>query len=47
MHYHKLKDEYSGKFVVRLPKSFHKRLSIEASKEGVGLNRWACCKLVQ
>lgn len=38
-------DNYSGKFIVRLPKSLHKRLSIEASKEGVSLNRWACYKL--
>ena len=38
-------DNYSGKFIVRLPKSLHKRLSIEASKEGVSLNQWACYKL--
>ncbi len=38
-------DNYSGKFVVRLPKSLHKRLSIEASNEGVSLNQWACYKL--
>lgn len=31
-------DEYSGKFVVRLPKSLHRRLSERASKEGVSLN---------
>ena len=37
--------EYSGKFVLRLPKSLHKRLSIEASREGVSLNQWACYKL--
>ncbi len=40
-------DEYSGKFIVRLPKSLHKRLSIEASNEGVSLNQWACYKLAQ
>ena len=38
-------DNYSGKFLVRLPKSLHKRLSIEASNEGVSLNQWACYKL--
>ncbi len=38
-------DKFSGRFVVRLPKSLHKRLSIEASNEGVSLNQWACYKL--
>lgn len=37
--------DYSGKFVLRLPKTLHRRLSIEASKEGVSLNQWACYKL--
>ena len=36
---------YSGKFVLRVPKSLHKRLAIEASNEGVSLNQWACYKL--
>ena len=40
-------DSYSGKFVLRLPKTLHKRLSIEASNEGVSLNQWACYKLSQ
>lgn len=30
--------EYSGRFVVRIPKSLHKRLSELAEKEGVSLN---------
>jgi predicted RNase H-like HicB family nuclease len=38
-------DQYSGKFVVRLPKSLHKRLSIEAEKEGVSLNQYTLYKL--
>ena len=38
-------DKYSGKFVVRLPKSLHKRLVIEAEKEGVSLNQLALYKL--
>ncbi len=38
-------DGYSGRFVVRLPKSLHKKLSIEASNEGVSLNQWVCHKL--
>ncbi len=38
-------DNFSGKFVVRMPKTLHKRLTIEASNEGVSLNQWACYKL--
>ncbi len=38
-------DKYSGKFVVRLPKSLHQRLAIEAEKEGVSLNQLALYKL--
>ena len=38
-------EKYSGKFVVRLPKTLHQRLAIEASKEGVSLNQLALYKL--
>ena len=38
-------EKYSGKFVVRLPKSLHQRLAIEAGKEGVSLNQLALYKL--
>lgn len=38
-------DKYSGKFIVRLPKSLHQRLAIEAEKEGVSLNQLALYKL--
>lgn len=38
-------EKYSGKFVVRLPKSLHQRLAIEADKEGVSLNQLALYKL--
>jgi len=38
-------DKYSGKFVVRLPKSLHQRLAVEAEKEGVSLNQYALYKL--
>lgn len=38
-------DKYSGKFVVRLPKTLHQRLAIEAYKEGVSLNQLALYKL--
>ena len=39
--------DYSGKFVVRLPKSLHQRLVIEAEREGVSLNQLALYKLAQ
>jgi len=32
-------EQYSGKFVVRLPRSLHRRLAEEANKEGVSLNQ--------
>lgn len=38
-------NNYSGKFVVRLPKSLHQRLVMEAEKEGVSLNQLALYKL--
>ena len=38
-------EKYSGKFVVRLPKSLHQRLVIEADKEGISLNQLALYKL--
>ncbi len=38
-------EKYSGKFVVRIPKSLHQRLAIEAEKEGVSLNQLALYKL--
>ena len=38
-------EKYGGKFVVRLPKSLHQRLVIEADKEGISLNQLALYKL--
>lgn len=38
-------DDFSGKFVVRIPKSLHYRLSVEAEQEGVSLNQYALYKL--
>jgi predicted RNase H-like HicB family nuclease len=38
-------DDFSGKFVVRIPKSLHYRLSVEARQEGVSLNQYALYKL--
>jgi predicted RNase H-like HicB family nuclease len=38
---------FSGKFVLRLPKSLHARLSMEAEREGVSLNQYALYKLAK
>lgn len=38
-------DSYSGKFNVRIPKSLHQKLSIEAEQEGVSLNQYVVYKL--
>ena len=38
-------DKFSGKFVLRLPKSLHAKLSIEAKNEGVSLNQYTLYKL--
>lgn len=38
---------YSGKFILRLPKSLHCRLAMEAEKEGVSLNQYALYKLAR
>ncbi|MGH8118656.1 MAG: toxin-antitoxin system HicB family antitoxin [Rhodanobacteraceae bacterium] len=36
---------YSGKFLVRVPRSLHARLAREAAQQGVSLNQWAATKL--
>lgn len=38
-------NDYSGKFVVRVPKSLHQRLSVEAAKEDISLNQYVLYKL--
>ena len=38
-------NDFSGKFVLRIPKSLHFRLSVEAEKEGISLNQYALYKL--
>ena len=38
-------EDFSGKFVVRIPKSSHYRLTVEAEQEGVSLNQYALYKL--
>jgi hypothetical protein len=39
--------EKSGKFVVRIPKTLHTTLEVEAKREGVSLNQLASVKLAQ
>jgi predicted RNase H-like HicB family nuclease len=39
------REKYSGKFIVRLPRTLHARLAMEAEKEGVSLNQYALYKL--
>jgi predicted RNase H-like HicB family nuclease len=36
----RLEQEYSGKFVIRLPKYLHRRLAERAEREGVSLNQF-------
>ncbi|MFD2670789.1 toxin-antitoxin system HicB family antitoxin [Marinicrinis sediminis] len=38
-------EEYSGKFVLRLPKTLHRQLSEKAKHEGVSLNQYTLYKL--
>jgi len=38
---------FSGKFTLRLPKTLHHRLTLEAKQEGVSLNQYALYKLSQ
>ena len=38
-------ENYSGKFVVRLPRSLHAKLAMEAEREGVSLNQYTLYKL--
>ena len=38
-------ENFSGKFVIRIPKSLHYKLSLEAEQEGVSLNQYALYKL--
>jgi predicted RNase H-like HicB family nuclease len=39
------KSQYSGKFVLRIPKTLHARLAMEAEREGVSLNQYALYRL--
>ena len=37
----------SGKFIVRLPRSLHTRLSVRAKQEGVSMNAWVTAVLAE
>ena len=39
--------EYSGKFVVRVPKTLHRKISETADQEGVSLNQWINAALAE
>ena len=41
----KTENEFSGKFIVRIPKTLHRELSQKAEEEGVSLNQYALYKL--
>ena len=43
----KKESDFSGKFIVRIPKTLHFRLTLEAEKEGVSLNQYALYKLAK
>ena len=38
-------EKYSGRFVLRIPKSLHAKLAIEAALDGVSLNQYALYRL--
>jgi antitoxin HicB len=38
-------NDYSGKFLVRIPKTLHRQLSQKAEEEGISLNQYALYKL--
>lgn len=40
-------DNYSGKLNIRIPRSLHQRLTLEAKADGVSLNQYILYKLAQ
>ena len=40
-------EDYSGKFVLRLPRKLHQRLAIEAKQQNISLNQYALYKLAK
>ena len=45
--YKKELEEYSGRFVLRIPRSLHKSLKEAADREGVSLNQYVLYKLAK
>lgn len=43
----RLDEAYSGKFVVRLPKSLHRKCVEQADQDGVSLNQWIVATLAE
>lgn len=43
----RVEEEYSGKFVIRVPKSLHRKLAELAEREGVSLNQWINAALAE
>ena len=43
--FHKTLDEYSGRLVLRIPRSLHRELKERAAAEGVSLNQYMLYKL--
>ena len=39
--------DYSGRFVVRMPRSLHRRLAVAAQREGVSLNQQVLSRLAE
>lgn len=39
--------DYSGKMLLRMPKTLHQRLALEAKLEGISLNQYALYKLAR
>jgi antitoxin HicB len=40
-------EDYSGKFVVRVPRSMHRKLVEQAGEDGVSLNQWIVAALAE
>lgn len=40
-------EDYSGKFVVRVPRSMHRKLAEQAQEEGISLNQWIVAALAE
>lgn len=43
----RMDEDYSGKFVVRVPKSMHRKLVEQADQDGVSLNQWIVAAIAE